>query len=706
MKQAGLLSPTDAGRIALLRDAVQRGDWFYQVLHQLFCLRTVSRQLLPQSLGDVNDKCWDSIAILICSNDRLDRELVEFFSSFPESIMAIYSTDAREIYEARVQAVKGCLNSLPAHWDRFVNGCKDVSAPPLVQDLSHMLQLKTPVLQSTAFRAIARMLYGGSELEAKGVQAVERLHHIDQETYLNRGYRRNPLEMQQAYQVLHSVFKAWQQHLQRHISTSPFPDFLPPPFAVNFFKQPPPSQMPAAQQSVHAHRPSVQLQHQQMFNGQPVNPHFQAQTQAPNGRSSPISPQVAQMPPQLAQLASLGRQLQAGRSALQSPTTPNRPSKLLFPRVEDQPRAQPTNPDWTRSGLHQTHLRSPDLGPVELRTDSPPLYRYVVGFRVPPTKLKKSIPTQTFTFNMSGKAIDRIAKTDAPQTTGQAPYRRITEHSSLYRLRCAVVPKGGFPSESAWVTADNIWPEDMYFELNGKQLEIRRKLHHGRYLPIDLSSLLRVGENMLKVSRTRRKEDFRSHECALAIESVGVLSHDSIKDSVHRIPATESLSAIKKSLAGADGGDDELAVTSSALTIKLFDPYSGCKIFDVPVRGSNCLHRDCFDLETFLKMCKRQHSGWPTVVDCWRCPLCRGDVRPQMLVVDEFLVEVRQELGKQGLLDTRAIIVNPDGSWKPKPEEATGVRSASLEREERGSMPRPSSTTPAPKRTIEVVELD
>ena len=166
MKHAGHLSQTDSGRIALLREAVQKGDWFYQVLSQLFCLRSSSPMLLPQSLADVNKKCWDYLDMLICPNDNLHPDLINFFASFPEPLMAIYSdkADAREVYEGRVSAVKACLNKLPIHWDKLVEICKNMLAPPLVQDLHDTLSLRTPVLQSTAFRAIARMLYGNGDL--------------------------------------------------------------------------------------------------------------------------------------------------------------------------------------------------------------------------------------------------------------------------------------------------------------------------------------------------------------------------------------------------------------------------------------------------------------------------------------------------------------------------------------------------------------
>ena len=52
------------------------------------------------------------------------------------------------------------------------------------------------------------------------------------------------------------------------------------------------------------------------------------------------------------------------------------------------------------------------------------------------------------------------------------------------------------------------------------------------------------------------------------------------------------------------------------------------------------------------------------------------------MIEDGFLVDVRRVLEKEGKLDTRAIVVEADGRWRIKAEEKTGVRSASLEREE------------------------
>jgi hypothetical protein len=139
----------------------------------------------------------------------------------------------------------------------------------------------------------------------------------------------------------------------------------------------------------------------------------------------------------------------------------------------------------------------------------------------------------------------------------------------------------------------------------------------------------------------------------------------------------------------------------SNLTINLFDPFSASKICDIPVRSKACLHNDCFDLDTFLDT--RRRKGDVSVPDGWRCPICNADARPNHLIVDGFLEEVKKQLDAQNLSNTRAIIVQQDGSWIPKPEvrDPYGVSDRGVSDE-----PATPSTAPAPLPThIEIIDL-
>lgn len=507
-------------------------------------------------------------------------------------------------------------------------------------------------------------------------------------------------------------------------------NFTTPQEVLQYFKQIPQSTLVAFQQR-HQQMQQRQVQQTQVRacfkTPDPMCVLMSTQAQSNMQPMSPTMHQQQQM--QMQMQMQMNGQAQAQSPAMRTPSAPYPPSNTVtarpmapppghqtpplgfrsgvpfFPRPGSQPRAQPTHPDPNRSALHQAHLRSPMLGPNTPLPDAPRMYRHVVGFAVPPTKLKRAAAVQHITFTISEAMWRRLAKNEAPTNPGEPPRRTLTDQSLNFRLRCCTCPTNGFATESSWIIADNYWPDEMSFRLNGHDLETRRKLHNGRYLPIDLTEFIREGTNDLQVIFTRLDMDRRRTNFAVAVEAVGVMTQEAIKNNLKRVSAAESLNAIKKSLSGEDSGDDDdIVLTSSNMTIKLIEPYSGCNMVDIPVRGSDCLHYDCFDLEVFLSFCKRPHPGWPTVIDCWRCPICRSDVRPQMLIVDEFLLEVRQTLARQNALDTRAIMVETDGSWKVKEEERTGVRSPSLEREERRVAA--AASAPAPKKVIEIIELD
>jgi len=332
-----------------------------------------------------------------------------------------------------------------------------------------------------------------------------------------------------------------------------------------------------------------------------------------------------------------------------------------------------------------------------------PLYRHVTGYALPPQKLDKSLCAQSITLSVSQADLDKVPTTSPGLLPGEPGVRTLQEGSFLYRLRCCkMLPGNGFDTEASWVVAGNTWPDIFTFQLNDTYLEPRRKLHHGRCLPIDVTSLLKAGNNTLSVYTIPSSCETSSY--VVAIERVGVSSHNTIVSAIKPISAADSLSAIRRSLESPPDEDDDIAMTSSTLTIPLFEPYRNDRICDTPVRGSACLHRECFDLETFLSQCQREQPGYPCVPDCWRCPICKGDVRPQTLVRDDFLMQVKEELSQKGLLDTRAIVIQEDGSWKPRVEaQPSGVRSASLEVEEAAAM---VTAARGKQKVVEVIELD
>ncbi|KAF2216042.1 hypothetical protein CERZMDRAFT_94424 [Cercospora zeae-maydis SCOH1-5] len=725
------LSDTDHGRIALMSSAVSKEDWFYQVLSQLFCLRSVMPSLLPKSLKDVPPSSWDALSGLLVSNDSVNKDLLAFFADFPEPIMEIYSdaVQIREVYERRVQSVKAFLIALPQHWPPMLNAGIRTKVPPLVEDMVDALRLQSPVLQTTCFRAIARRLLGHHN---PGTEAMIRLHEFDQHAsrYIAQGWRRTEREKNDARSAFQSLYTLWKSHQEQceqlgDSSGTALPFSTPSDIEVVFRMMAP--SLASRIQIPHSQQPVQQQQQQRQqtlpMHQQPHNHILPPPLQRPPSSQVWVQPQhQVNMPTRSPVLASYSGQplLQSPMSVCQTNRASHVPSHCIpsnsacrpgkagpakmraFPTIGETPRPQPTHPDTNRSALHQAYLRSPVLVASDPNVDASKLFRYVVGYPLPPATIRKSVPVQVATFELSDLAFGRIPKTVASEIPGAPRVRDINEDSVLYRVRCCAVPPSGYQTESSWIVADNTWPEELFLELNGVQLDCRRKLHHGRYLPIDVTSHVVSGENKLKILINRLATDKRRWEFAVAVEEIGITSYNSIKQNLARLSAPDSLAHIKKALSGSDeDADDEIAVTSSNMTIRMVEPWSQTRFVDTPVRSVNCLHKDVFDLDVFLSVCKRLQPDGPAIVDCWRCPLCRGDSRPQTLIMDEFLANVRAELDMRGALDTKAIIVDADGSWKPKIEERTGVRSSSLDREE-GSR-RPSA---APPKQVEVIELD
>ena len=303
------------------------------------------------------------------------------------------------------------------------------------------------------------------------------------------------------------------------------------------------------------------------------------------------------------------------------------------------------------------------------------LYQYIAGFSQRPIGFEGAVFRRDHHFFLESAAFARIPK-DTPSDLGEPATRTISPESIMFRIRsCRRSVKGILDDSSIWVVTENVWPPFPYFTINKKMLELRKKVHFGKDLPIDITPYIKAGENLIEIrcnviaAKIKHGEP-DPRDFLFAVEVVGVMTHEEIRRHCNSkiIPAAESIEAIRRSLTGSDT-DDDISIVSSNLTINLLDPFYGCRIFDVPVRGARCLHRDCFDLETFLATRMTVRPNGPSKVDVWACPICKADARPPSLVVDGFLVEVRKELEKQGKLDTRAIVVEQDGSWRPKEEK-------------------------------------
>lgn len=323
-----------------------------------------------------------------------------------------------------------------------------------------------------------------------------------------------------------------------------------------------------------------------------------------------------------------------------------------------------------------------------------------------------AVPIQLATFTLNADFLATLARSTPSNELGGPRLRKVKPGSSLLRLRCVRTPSGGLQDEGQWLTSGVTWNKDISFRLNDSILEVRRKLHHGRDLPIDVTEFAHEGENKVKILTNRlskeNQKDSNLPDLSIAIERVLIMSYEDILNAITTIDRIDCLSAIQHSIVAdtprpphttsASLDDDDVTIMSSTVTIALFDPISGSAICRIPVRGRACRHANCFDLDTFLTSAKRDQPDGPVSPDAWRCPICRGDVRPHVMIRDGFLDLVRTTLMAHGNESARSIVVSADGRWTPKEQVATGLEASSSDVGERVSR--------ASNSAVEVIVLD
>ena len=88
------------------------------------------------------------------------------------------------------------------------------------------------------------------------------------------------------------------------------------------------------------------------------------------------------------------------------------------------------------------------------------------------------------------------------------------------------------------------------------------------------------------------------------------------------------------------------------ITIALLCPLGQCFI-ETPVRGRNCKHVQCFDLDTYLLMNKSSGT--------WKCPVCNKLAELDSLVVDGYMEKILASVGEDG---AESVKIAEDGTWE------------------------------------------
>lgn len=274
------------------------------------------------------------------------------------------------------------------------------------------------------------------------------------------------------------------------------------------------------------------------------------------------------------------------------------------------------------------------------------------------------------------------------------PIENHFEGSLRYRLRCCKSRKDkGDVAESNFVTMLSYWPGNIFINFNGSVISVRRKSHNGKDLPVELTHLIRVGVNDLKVVIPSVMESPETKRFVLGVEVIETASRETLLESIRKrgVPAAITVGKIRSRLE-TTAGDDDFVVVQDGISVDLADPFSATMI-TVPVRGAQCEHIECFDLHNWLSSrpplalpeegcqhkaaCRCPKHLEPSLPDKWLCPICSKDARPCNLVIDSFLYHVREQLVAEGKADSvKSILVQADGSWKAVTEAIASDDSA------------------------------
>lgn len=92
--------------------------------------------------------------------------------------------------------------------------------------------------------------------------------------------------------------------------------------------------------------------------------------------------------------------------------------------------------------------------------------------------------------------------------------------------------------------------------------------------------------------------------------------------------------------------DQELALEKEVCS--LYDPFTHCLI-DIPVRGPQCIHGQCFDLKTFLALM------YATKSRTWKCPVCRKEAK--RFILDELFARMIKKSVEDRMIPVEVIFL-------------------------------------------------
>ncbi|XP_063051663.1 zinc finger MIZ domain-containing protein 2-like isoform X2 [Engraulis encrasicolus] len=203
------------------------------------------------------------------------------------------------------------------------------------------------------------------------------------------------------------------------------------------------------------------------------------------------------------------------------------------------------------------------------------------------------------------------------------------------------------------------WPASVQVSVNATPLTIERGDNKTSHKPLYLKAVCQPGRNTIQITVSA---------CCCSHLFVLQLVHRPSVQSVLQglmkkrlLPADHCVTKIKRNFTsgtipgsmGPNGGED--GVEQTAIRVSLQCPITFRRI-QLPARGHDCRHVQCFDLESYLQLnCER---------GTWRCPVCNKTALLEGLEVDQYMLGILIYIQNS---DYEEITIDPVCNWKPVP---------------------------------------
>ena len=151
-------------RFGLLEDAVKQHDYFYLMLHQIYCLGPQSQTKIRETCPGFDMVHWQglgSLGHLLIDNSALEADAVQWFQVFPFPIDVMLKNYA--LFGTAYTNILAFLEKFIHKWTQVKEVSKARCCPPSAHEMMTVFGNDSVVLQGVMFRAMHRLTWTGKE---------------------------------------------------------------------------------------------------------------------------------------------------------------------------------------------------------------------------------------------------------------------------------------------------------------------------------------------------------------------------------------------------------------------------------------------------------------------------------------------------------------------------------------------------------------